>query len=153
MQHDDYIPVVNKLIEEANTILLGYPLEYPMDNKIKKNNLYFYKNLTTVNSSAMTRAMYAIGYLDINEEPDAIVFQNIYEPFIRQPFYVWNEIDDKFYKSNINLNGIDNFLSGAASFIQLIIYGYAGIRIKNDYLEIRNPRLPPNTTNLMLNGI
>ena len=43
-----------------------------------------------------------------------------------------------------------NFLPGMAAFLQSIIYGFAGLRIRPDKLEIHNPIPPPGTTEIKL---
>lgn len=48
--------------------------------------------------------------------------------------------------------GSVNFLPGMGAFLQSIIYGFAGIRIRPDRLEVHNPVPPPGATRLLLHG-
>lgn len=143
-QYDGY--ALNTIIKQADVVLLGYPLQYAnIQKSTRRNNLNLYTNVTRRNGPAMTWSMHAIGYLDIDEEPSNELFFRTYTPYIRKPFYVWNEyVDD---------NGASNFITGAGGFLQLILFGYAGIRLNTDSLTIKNPMLPPYTNKLKLNGL
>ena len=46
-----------------------------------------------------------------------------------------------------------NFLPGMGAFLQSIIYGFAGIRIRPQMLEFHNPQPPPDSSELRLMGI
>lgn len=94
----------------------------------------------------MTWSMHAIGHLDVDELPSEELFNRTFVPYIRTPFYVWNE-----YVDGVS-GGASNFITGAGGFLQLIMYGYAGIRINADSLTIEKPTLPPRTIKLKLNG-
>lgn len=48
--------------------------------------------------------------------------------------------------------GAVNFITGMGGFLQAIIFGYAGINIHLDRLEIVKPQLLPNTTGLKIDG-
>lgn len=135
-------------IKQADVVLLGYPLQYAnIDGKTQLNNLKLYKNVTKPNGPPMLWSMHAIGYLSNGLTPTGRLFNRTYAPYIRKPFYVWNA-------SGKNAEpGISNFLSGAGGFLQLIMYGYAGIRIKTDSMTITNPTLPPRTRKLTLNSM
>lgn len=146
-QYDGYN--LNVKIKQADVTLLGYPLQYTnIQTTTRRNNLNFYENVTRANGPAMTWSMHTIGHLDVDPmPPSAHKFQKTYAPYVRQPFYVWNE-----YVNGVE-NGASNFITGAGGFLQLIIYGYAGIRINADSLTIEKSTLPPNTTQLKLNGL
>lgn len=74
------------------------------------------------------------------------MFNRTYVPYLRSPYFVWNE-----YVNGVS-DGAGNFITGAGGFLQLIMFGYAGIRINIDSLSIRKSQLPPNTSELKLNG-
>lgn len=95
----------------------------------------------------MTWSMHAIGHLETDSTPPTEqIFNRTFVPYIRLPYFVWNE-----YVNGVP-DGASNFITGAGGFMQLIIYGYAGIRINFDSLIIEKPQLPPNTQQLKLNG-
>lgn len=134
-------------IKQADVALLGYPLQYANVNEsTRRNNLVFYGKVTRETGPAMTWSMHAIGHLDVDELPPEELFKRTYVPYIRTPFYVWNEYVDGVP------NGASNFITGAGGFLQLIMYGYAGIRINADSLTIEKTTLPPGTIKLKLNG-
>lgn len=145
-QYDGYN--LNITIKQADVTLLGYPLQFAnLQSSTRRNNLHLYANLTRSNGPAMTWSMHAIGHLDIDSQPlPESMFNRTFVPYLRSPYFVWNE----------NVNGVPygakNFITGAGGFLQLIMYGYAGIRINVDSLSVRKPQLPPNTTELKLNG-
>lgn len=134
-------------IKQADVALLGYPLQYAnIGQSTRRNNLKFYENVTRTNGPAMTWSMHAIGHLDIDEIPDEQQFRHTFEPYVRMPYYVWNE-----YVDGVE-DGASNFITGAGGFLQLILYGYVGIRIQTDSMTIDKTKLPPHTERLKLNG-
>lgn len=134
-------------IKQADVALLGYPMQYSnMNERTRRNNLQFYGEVTRKNGPAMTWSMHAIGHLDVDELPSEELFNRTYVPYIRTPFYVWNEYVDGVP------GGASNFITGAGGFLQLIMYGYAGIRINAGSLTIEKSTLPPRTIKLKLNG-
>lgn len=146
-EENDFIPQFegfnagSTTIKQADTVLLSYPLMYPMKETTQRNNLYIYGNATRINGPAMTWAMHAIAHMDIGEVPDVALFKRTYEPYIRKPFYIWSET----FEGEV---GVGNFLTGAGGFLQLIMNGYGGVRLYDDRLEIKNAQLPPGLSNL-----
>lgn len=135
-------------IKRADAVLLGYPLQYEnISQKTRRNNFKLYKNVTSSKGMAMTWSMHGIAYLDVGMTPTRQLFNRSHVPYIRKPFYVWNESVDATSPA------ASNYLSGAGGFLQLIMYGYAGIRIKTDSMKITNPTLPPRTIKMKLNGL
>lgn len=135
------------VIKQADVVLLGYPLRYAnMQASTRRNNLKFYANVTRETGPAMTWSMHAIGNLNEEIDVDEHLFNRTFRPYIRRPFYVWNE-----YVNGVD-DGASNFITGAGGFLQLIMYGYAGIRINVDSLSVTRPTLPPRTNRLKMNG-
>lgn len=145
-QYDGYTP--NIIIKQADVTLLGYPLQFTnIQSSTRRNNLNIYANLTRDTGPAMTWSMHVIGHLETDSiSPTEEMFNRTFIPYMRLPYFVWNE-----YVNGVP-NGASNFITGAGGFMQLIIYGYAGIRINVDSLSIQKPQLPPNTKQLKLNG-
>lgn len=76
-------------VKQADVILLGYPLQYDMSKETKLNDLNFYANVTRESGPAMTWAMFAINYLDLNHTEKACeMFMKSYQPYVREPFQV-----------------------------------------------------------------
>lgn len=144
-QYEDY--EVGTSIKQADAVLIGYPLMFPMNHSTKVNDLKIYGNATRGSGPAMSCSMYAINYLDIDDEVKANeMLDKSFKPFIRSPFNVWSEVVE-------GEDGATNFITGAGGFLQTIFNGFLGIRLHLNYLEIRNPRLPRNCTNLAVNGL
>ena len=57
------------------------------------------------------------------------------------PFQIWTEYNER--SSADQDIGTVNFLPGMGAFLQSIIYGYAGIRIRPEALEFHDPQPPP----------
>lgn len=135
-------------VKQADTILVGYPLMFSMNDSTRRNDLNFYANVTRKSGPAMTNSMFAINYLDIGDFIDANeMLEKSYKPYIRPPFNVWNEATHGVAES------AGNFITGAGGFLQTIFNGFFGIRIHLNYLEIKSPQLPSNTTAMKIRGI
>lgn len=134
-------------VKQADTILIGYPLLFPMNDSTRRNDLNFYVSVTRKSGPAMTYSMFAINYLDIGDLKDANeMLDRSYKPYIRGPFNVWNEVVE-------GEDGAVNFITGAGGFLQVIFNGFFGIRINLHFLEIKNPRLPSICRKIHINGI
>lgn len=57
---------------------------------------------------------------------------------------VWTE--------NVNRKGAVNFITGAGGFLQAVLFGYGGFRIRADHLEF-NPTLTPSSKKLTITGV
>ncbi|KAM7437219.1 hypothetical protein ABFA07_013132 [Porites harrisoni] len=138
-EYEGYIPTV--MVKQADVVLAGYPLMYEMQKQVRHNDLDYYERLTNPNGPAMTHAMFAIGWLEVGEikKADRAFLKN-YDN-IQGPFKVWSE--RRWGK------GAVNFITGAGGFLQAVVYGYGGIRIKKDGLYF-NSTLPPGVTKLTI---
>lgn len=97
MQHD-YHPQfdgyeIGRIIKQADAVLIGYPLQFSMNSSTRLNDLKYYRNVTRDSGPAMSFSMLAINYFEVD---DLITAQEMltrsYKPYIRKPFYVWNEV-------------------------------------------------------------
>ncbi|XP_055591897.1 protein-glucosylgalactosylhydroxylysine glucosidase-like [Uranotaenia lowii] len=141
-QFDGY--VIGTPIKQGDVVLLGYPLEYPMNISTKANNLRIYSQVTRSNGPAMTWAMHTIGHLDLEQIAEAAgMFSKSYSQYMRAPYNVWSENGD-------GTDGAGNFITGAGGFLQSVINGYAGVRLRDGELSITNPRVLPQTTRLFI---
>lgn len=62
LEHDNYTV---EIIKQADVVLLGYPLQYPMSSEIRENDLNYYSSVTSRNGPAMTWSVTSIGYNEI----------------------------------------------------------------------------------------
>eukprot|EP00937_MAST-01D_sp_MAST-1D-sp2_P003242 g3242.t1 len=133
-------------VKQADTILLGYPLMYPLDPVVKRNDLLYYANVTDPAGPAMTWSMHAVGFLDLGRDAEAAVFfRRGYADNALGPFHFWRETKGG--------GGAMNFITGAGGFLQSVWAGYGGCRFANGTLTIARPRPPPNATVLTLRGV
>lgn len=133
-------------IKQADTVLIGYPLMFSMNRSTRINDLKLYGNATRSSGPAMSFSMYAINYLDVNDEIKANeMLEKSFQPHVRKPFNVWSEVVE-------GETGATNFITGAGGFLQTIFNGFLGIRVHLTHLEIRNPKLPENCSRLDIKG-
>ncbi|XP_045486467.1 protein-glucosylgalactosylhydroxylysine glucosidase [Pieris rapae] len=135
------------VIKQADAVLLGYPLQYPMNMSTRANDLSYYETVTRSTGPAMTWSMHAIGHLQLEDNLRAAsLFNRSYEPYVREPFKVWSELR----RPDV---GAVNFFTGMGGFLQALIFGYAGISVKLDKITINRPQLPPEATRFRIKGI
>ncbi|CAF4806446.1 unnamed protein product, partial [Rotaria socialis] len=137
----DGFDLKNTIIKQADVVLLGFPLMWPMNKEVRRNDLLFYEPLTRASGPAMTWSMHTIGFLELNDFDKAQqVFRRAYET------YIWTEIPEGL--------GAVNFITGAGGFLQAVIFGYGGIRLTLDQLEVMPPpRLPNQAKKLIFHGL
>jgi len=142
--HLEYDGYKGDLIKQADVILLGYPLMYPMSPTIRKNDLVYYSARTDIkNGPAMTFGMSAVAWLELGEPEMATdEFVRSYAN-IQQPFNVWTETPN---------GGTVNFITGAGGFLQGLWAGYGGVRILENEITL-NPILPQNVTSVRYDGL
>jgi len=132
------------VVKQADTILINYPLMFEMDKSSKYNDLEFYDKITDPNGPAMTHSMFSIGWNEVGNWDSANkAFEKNFEN-IQEPFHVWNEVKGG--------KGASNFITAAGGYLQAVIFGYGGLRIKEDGLHFDIHRMPKNE-NFCLNGI
>jgi trehalose/maltose hydrolase-like predicted phosphorylase len=52
--HLEYEGYTNEQIKQADVVLIGFPLMWPMDPQVRRNDLLYYENKTRANGPAMT---------------------------------------------------------------------------------------------------
>lgn len=100
----------------------------------------------------MTQSMHTIGYVELKESDKADKFLNQSMQNMWEPFNVWTESHSQDQKKSMVDMGCYNFLTGAAGFIQSIIYGYGGLRYREDGLHI-TPMMPEGTNFINFRGL
>ena len=79
----------NTTIKQADVILLGFPLMWPMPSEVRRNDLLNYERLTRDDGPAMTWSMHAIGFIELGDFDKAEqLFRRSYETYVRPPFNV-----------------------------------------------------------------
>jgi len=161
--HPEYDGYNGEPINQADAVLLQFPLQFPMADDVAFNDLQYYAALTSVpgetkgfytgdsSYSIAYMMLYRKGYQDSTTENEDLKqladdqFQQAFEHIDLSAFYVWKEKVD---------GGHFNFLTGAGGFLQNCIYGYAGVEIGEGGLVVDSPLLPPGGVTFMkLRGV
>ena len=116
------------VVKQADTILINFPLMYSSADgeQSRRNDLELYDKITDQNGPAMTHSMFSIGWNEFGETQKAHdAFQKNFEN-MQEPFHVWSEIRGG--------DGAANFITAAGGYLQAIVFGYAGLRLRDDRL-------------------
>ncbi|MFL5402289.1 MAG: hypothetical protein ACJ8BF_05670 [Gemmatimonadales bacterium] len=130
------------------TPLLAYPLGVPMSDRAKRANLEpAARRLMAKPGGALMGA--ALLGVDAAELGDRALVDSLlphsYQNWLKGPFLMLSETPT---------NDAVNFLTGAGSFLQQVIYGYTGLRLGDKGLEPRfSPMLPSRITRLTLKNV
>ncbi|MHA6797848.1 glycosyl hydrolase family 65 protein [Bounagaea algeriensis] len=130
-------------IKQADSVLLQYPLEWPMSDEAARNTLDYYAPRTDPDGPAMTDAVHAINAA-ANGEPGCAA--NTYldrsvRPFMREPFAQFSEARGETAGQDAGAPAL-NFLTGGGGFQQVFTHGFSGLRLREDGVKL-DPMLPP----------
>lgn len=131
------------LIKQASVVLLGYPLDVPMCPGVRGHDIEVYEKCTDA-GPGMTYSMYCIGMLELGQVGTAGDMFKVQFRNLRSPWHIWNEYP--------GVPGCANFLTAVGGFIQSVLYGYLGVRVREEGLHF-NPRLLPNTSRAEYTGV
>lgn len=132
LQYDGYH---GHTINQADVVLLQYPLRFPMDKQIAQNDILYYENVTAFNGFFTGDATYSIANLRLGNYDNAQQFWNNGFLHIKPPFNVWTEKV---------VGGVNHFITGAGGFLQNVLYGFSAIEVNERNFTINNPVLPPD---------
>jgi trehalose/maltose hydrolase-like predicted phosphorylase len=130
------------------TPLLAYPLGVPMSDRAKRGNLEpAVRRLVTEGGGALMGA--ALLSVDAAELGDRALVDSLlphsYQNWLKGPFLMLSETPT---------NDAVNFLTGAGSFLQQVIYGYTGLRLGAQGMEPAfDPVLPSRIKRLVLRNV
>uniref|UniRef100_A0AAY4DVN1 Glycoside hydrolase family 65 central catalytic domain-containing protein n=1 Tax=Denticeps clupeoides TaxID=299321 RepID=A0AAY4DVN1_9TELE len=123
---------------------------YDVDNSVytnavvRRNDLEAYGPVTNPNGPAMTWSMFAVGWMELGKAEEAQTFLKRCFENIQAPFHVWSESSDG--------SGCVNFLTGMGGFLQAVVCGFTGFRVKRMCLTF-DPILPDEISELSLKGV
>ena len=141
-----YAGYAGTLIKQADTVLLMYPMEWPMSPQVAANTLDYYAERTDPDGPAMSDAIHAVDSAQIGEPGCATntYLDRSIKPFIRDPFAQFAEARGAKAGSLDPLAGAPayDFLTGAGGFTQVFTYGLTGFRWRADRVHL-DPMLPP----------
>nr|XP_010947685.1 protein-glucosylgalactosylhydroxylysine glucosidase [Camelus bactrianus] len=141
-EFDGYQP--GEEVKQADVVLLGYPVPFPLSPQVRKKNLEFYEPVTSPQGPAMTWSMFAVGWLELKDARRAWDLLEKSFPNISEPFKVWTE--------NADGSGAVNFLTGMGGFLQAALFGFTGFRITQAGLTF-DPMCPAGVSGVYVAGI
>jgi trehalose/maltose hydrolase-like predicted phosphorylase len=143
LQYDGYN---GSLIKQADTVLLLYPVEWPMPAQVAASTLDFYAERTDPDGPAMTDSVHAVDAAEIGEPGCAThtYLMRAIKPFVRDPFAQFAEARGSKPGAQDPLAGAPafNFLTGEGGFTQVFTNGLTGLRWRADRVHL-DPMLPP----------
>ncbi|MFD3983322.1 glycosyl hydrolase family 65 protein [Streptomyces griseus] len=133
-------------IKQADTVLLTYPLEWPMEPGAAAATLDYYAARTDPDGPAMTDSVHAIDAAEIGE-PGCSTYtylQRSVRPYLRGPYDLFSEARGDKAGASDPLSGFpaDDFLTGKGGFLQVFTHGLTGLRLREDGVRL-DPTLPP----------
>ncbi|MFJ8671472.1 discoidin domain-containing protein [Streptomyces sp. NPDC093589] len=133
-------------IKQADTVLLMYPLEWPMTQEQGARTLDYYAAHTDPDGPAMTDSVHAIDAAGIGEAGCSTYtyLQRAIKPFVRGPFAQFSEArGDKAGADDPHAGQpAQDFLTGKGGFLQTFTHGLTGLRLREDRVHL-DPMLPP----------
>ncbi|XP_068073520.1 protein-glucosylgalactosylhydroxylysine glucosidase isoform X2 [Danio rerio] len=141
---DQQYHIKGNKVKQADVVLLGFPLAFPMSPEIRRNDLEMYEAVTDPLGPAMTWGMFALGWLELGEAERAQKLLQKCFKNIQKPFQVWSESADG--------SGCVNFLTGMGGFLQAVLFGYTGFRVQKEQLAF-SPLLPLDVSALSVKGV
>mmetsp|Transcript_113316 Transcript_113316/g.225683 ORF Transcript_113316/g.225683 Transcript_113316/m.225683 type:complete len:1175 (-) Transcript_113316:84-3608(-) len=119
-------------VKQADTILLSFPIGFHMESNVLRNDLEFYESITDQHGPAMTWSLFAIAWLSVGDYSRSISHFRRGYANAQPPYNVWSE-----YPRGPNYPGCTNFITGAGGFLQSLIFGISGLRVRRDRLEFK----------------
>ena len=152
-----YAGYAGTLIKQADTVLLMYPMEWPMSPQVAANTLDYYAERTDPDGPAMSDAIHAVDSAQIGQPGCATntYLDRSIKPFIRDPFAQFAEARGAKAGSQDPLAGAPayDFLTGSSGFTQVFTYGLTGFRWRADRVHL-DPMLPPQlSSGVTLRGL
>ncbi|QPP08719.1 haloacid dehalogenase [Streptomyces bathyalis] len=142
-QYDGYD---GSTIKQADTVLLQYPLEWPMSKATARRTLDYYAARTDPDGPAMTDSVHAVDAAQ-NDEPGCSTYTYLkrsIEPFMRSPFALFSEARGEQAGAADPHAGqpAQDFVTGKGGFLQVFTHGLTGQRLREGKLKL-DPMLPP----------
>src|SRR4029450_10174061 len=134
------------LIKQADTVLLIYPVEWPMTSQVASNTPDYYAQRTDPDGPAMTDSVHAIDAAAIDQPGCAThtYLMRSIVPFVRDPFAQFAEARGSKPGSQDPLAGSPalNFLTREGGFLPGFSNGLTGLRWRSERVHL-DPMMPP----------
>ncbi|MFC7305080.1 glycosyl hydrolase family 65 protein [Streptomyces monticola] len=146
LQYDGFERLDRPSIKQADTVLLTYPLEWPMPPGAAAATLDHYAAITDPDGPAMTDSVHAVAAATAGEPGCAAYtyLQRAVRPFVRGPFALFSEARGDKAGAHDPLSGApaQDFVTGKGGFLQVFTHGLTGLRMREDRVLL-DPVLPP----------
>ena len=133
-------------VKQADVVLLTYPWELPQPAEVDRSDLDYYTPRYDPDGPAMTDSVNSIIAAQLGIGCSAWTYtRRSLDPFVKAPFEQFTEARSG--------QGVFTFLTGEGGFLQEFLYGYTGMRWREDRLRL-DPMLPPQLAGgLRLTGL
>ena len=132
-------------IKQADVNLLTYPLNFVQNKELMLKNLTYYLPKLSKNGPAMGKSIFAVIYARLEDSKTAYkLFKESFEPNLRPPFGVMTE---SAFSNN------PYFATGAGGLLQVVIFGFGGIRFSPEGIVQKSPILPAGWRSLTITGV
>ncbi len=130
LEYEDY---AGQTIKQADTSILVYPYEMPMSDEVKANIVDYYRSKYPKGNIMMAAAFDGIVDCELGRNESGWESMLRLMPHFRAPFLLVSESPK---------NDCISFQTGLGGLLQLVLMGFAGIRLHESELVVR-PCLPP----------
>lgn len=134
-------------VKQADVVLIDDFLDYP--NAYTLSDLDYYAGKQSPNGPGMTYGVFSIVANGFSPSGCSAYTYAVYasHPYIRAPWFQYSEqlLDD--YTANGGTHPAYPFLTGTGGANRVAIFGYLGLRLRLDALNV-DPSLPPQITRL-----
>ncbi|KAF2500133.1 acid trehalase [Lophium mytilinum] len=129
-------------VKQADVILIDDILDYPNNYSLSDLDYYAAKQSTT--GPGMTYGVFSIVANEVSPSGCSSYTYNLVgvEPYVRAPWYQFSEQLGDNFQDNGGTHPAYPFLTGMGGANRVAIFGYLGLRIFPDRLDI-DPSLPP----------
>ncbi|MEU2655773.1 glycosyl hydrolase family 65 protein [Streptomyces sp. NPDC007325] len=142
--HPEYRGYQGQRIKQADVVMLAYPWEHPQPDRVTRSDLDYYVPRTDEDGPSMTDSVHSIVRAALGDAEQAFAHtRRSVEPFLRGPF-------DQFAEDR--KGGAFTFLTGHGGFLQEFLYGYSGLRWRDDRMVLA-PVLPAELEGLALHAV
>ena len=121
-------------VKQADVVLLTYPWEFPQPAEVDRSNLDYYTPRYDPEGPAMTDSVSGIIAAQLGDDCSSWTYTlRSMDPFVKAPYEQFTEARSG--------QGVFTFLTGEGGFLQEFLYGYPGLRWREDRLLL-DPMLP-----------
>ncbi|MBD0737956.1 discoidin domain-containing protein [Streptomyces sp. CBMA29] len=143
--HPEFDGYRGDTINQADTVMLPYPIGYPMTGQQAQADLDYYTPRTDINGPSMTDSINLIDSAALGT-PGCVTdtfLKRSMDPYMYAPF-------DQFAETRAG--GAFTFTTGIGGVLQAFQYGFTGLRLGADAVTV-DPMLPPQLPSVDITGL